>query len=124
MTRIRRGASIAMGLLMSLTAIGGGERAAAQSSPSPGRAARAPGVVVAETTSIEAKVDAVDVKTRRAMVTGPTGKTLSVKVGTDVRNLDQVKAGDYLVVRYFEPLALFIRKSTEPRAAAEGAAVQ
>ena len=31
-----------------------------------------------------------------------------------------VKPGDQLVVRYFEPLALFVRKGSEPRAAAEG----
>ena len=40
-----------------------------------------PRVVVAETTSIEARLDAVDVKTRLMTVTGPRGKTLTLKVG-------------------------------------------
>ena len=81
-------------------------------------------MVVAETTSIEARVDAVDVKTRRMTVTGPHGKTLTLRVGPDVKDLDRVKPGDQLVVRYFESLALFVRKAAEPRAATEGTAVQ
>jgi hypothetical protein len=126
MTRMGRGKGTTMALLMALAAIAGGERnAAAQSTAGPAAAAKAgPRVVVAETTSIEARLDAVDVNTRRAMVTGPGGKTVSIKVGPEVKDLDQVKPGDQLVVRYFEPLALFIRKSAEPRAAAEVTAVQ
>ena len=80
--------------------------------------------MVAETTSIEARLDAVDVKTRLMTVTGPRGKTLTLRVGPGVKNLDQVTRGDQLVVRYFEPLALFVRKDGEPRAATEGTAVQ
>ena len=112
-----------LAVLVALAVIAGGEReAAAQSTAAAGKAS--PLVVVAETTSIEARLDAVDVKTRRMTVTGPGGKTLTLKVGPDVKDLDQVKPGDQLVVRYFEPLAVFVRKATEPRAAAEGTAVQ
>ena len=110
-------------LLLALAAIAGGERTtAAQTTTAPAKAGSR--LVVAETTSIEARLDAVDVKTRRMTVTGPHGKTLTLKVGPDVKDLDQVKPGDQLVVRYFEPLAVFVRKATEPRAAAEGTAVQ
>jgi hypothetical protein len=112
-----------LALLMALAVIAGGERTAAAQS-TPGAAKAGPRVVVAETTSIEARLDAVDVNTRRMTVTGPRGKTLTLKVGPDVKDLDQVKPGDRLVVRYFEPLAVFVRKGGEPRAAAEGAAVQ
>ena len=80
--------------------------------------------MVAETTSIEVRLDAVDVKTRLMTVTGPRGKTLTLRVGPGVKNLDMVARGDQLVVRYFEPLALFVRKDGEPRAATEGTAVQ
>ena len=51
-------------------------------------------------------------------------KTLTLKVGPEVKDLDQVKPGDQLVVRYFESLVLFVRKGDEPRAATEGTAVQ
>jgi hypothetical protein len=116
-----RGKKMTLALLMAVAAVAGGERTAAAQSTA---AKATPRVVVAETTSIEARLDAVDVKTRRMMVTGPRGKTLTLKVGPDVKDLDQVKPGDQLVVRYFEPLALFVRKGNEPRVAAEGAAVQ
>jgi hypothetical protein len=110
-----RGKKMTLALLMALAAVAGGERTAAAQSTA---AKATPRVVVAETTSIEARLDAVDVKTRRMMVTGPRGKTLTLKVGPDVKDLDQVKPGDQLVVRYFEPLALFVRKGNEPRVAA------
>ena len=112
-----------LALLIALAAIAGSERpAAAQSTATAAKAG--PRMVVAETTSIEARLDVVDVKTRRMTVTGPRGKALTLKVGPDVKDLDQVKPGDQLVVRYFEPLVLFVRKSGEPRAATEGTAVQ
>jgi hypothetical protein len=115
-----------LALLLALAAIAGGERtAAAQSTAAPVAAAKAgPRVVIAETTSIEARLDAVDVNTRLMTVTGPQGKTLTLRVGPEVKDLDQVKPGDRLIVRYFEPLALFVRKSGEPRAATEETAVQ
>ena len=110
-----------LALLIALAAIVGGERTAAAQST----AAKAdPRVVVAETTSIEARLDAVDAKTRLMTVTVPRGKTLTLRVGPEVKDLDQLKPGDQLVVRYFEPLALFVRKGSEPRAAAEGGSVQ
>ena len=117
---------MALGGLMALAAIAGGERtAAARSTAAPATTAKAdPRVVVAETTSIKARVDAVDVKKRVLTVTSPTGKTLTLKVGSEVSDLDQVKPGDQLVVRYFESLALFVRKGGEPPAAIERTAVQ
>lgn len=117
---------MALALLTALVAIAGGERAAgAQSTAAPGAAAKAsPRVVVAETTSITARVDAVDVGKRLVTVTGPGGKMVTLRVGREVKDLDQVKPGEQLVVRYFESLALFVRKGGEPRAAGEGTAVQ
>jgi hypothetical protein len=53
-------------------------------------------------TSIKAKVDAVDVDKRLVTATGPRGKTVTRKVGPEVKNLDQVKPGDQLVIRYLD----------------------
>ena len=126
MMRVGRGKRIALGLLMALAAVAGGEcTAAAQTTAAPGAAAKAgPGVVVAQTTSITAKVDAVDVDKRLVTVTGPRGRTVTLKVRPEVKNLDQVKPGDQLVVRYLESVALFVRKGGEPPAATEATAVQ
>ena len=126
MTRVGRGKRIALGLLVALAAVAGGEHTAtAQSTAAPAAAAKAgPGMVVAETTSIKAKVDAVDVEKRLVTVTGPRGKTVTLRVGPEVKNLDQVKPGDEIVVRYFESVALFVRKGGTRPAATETAAVQ
>ncbi len=127
MTGAARRTSIALGFLMALAAVAGGERTAvAQSTAAPAAAAKkvGPGLVIAETTSITAKVDAVDVGKRLVTVTGPRGKTVTLKAGPEVKNLDQIKPGDELIVRYFESVGLFIRKSDTPPAATETAAVR
>ncbi len=83
-----------------------------------------PGVVMVEVAELKAKVDAVDPVKRLVTVTGPRGNTVMLKVGPEVKNLDQVKAGDQIVARYYDSVALFVRKSSEPPAAGEVAAVQ
>ncbi len=83
-----------------------------------------PGVVVAEVTQLKAKVDAVDYAKRLVTLTGPRGNTVTVKVGPQAKNLDQVKAGDQLTVRFYDSIALFVRKSSEPPAAAAMTAVE
>ena len=110
-----------LALLMALAVIAGSERTTAAQSTA---AKASPRLVVGETTSIEARLDAVDVKKRLVTVTGPRGKTLTLKVGPDVKDLDQVKPGDQLVVRYFEPLGVFVRKGGERPGATEANAVQ
>jgi hypothetical protein len=67
-----------------------------------------PGGVIVSTREISAKVDAVDPQKRVITLTGPSGNTAKLKVGDDVKNLDQIKAGDQVVVRYSEALALAV----------------
>jgi hypothetical protein len=121
MTRMGRGKRRTLALLMALAVIAGGGRTIAAQSTA---AKASPRTVVGETTSIEARLDAVDVKKRLVTVTSPRGKTLTLKVGPDVKDLDQVKPGDQLVVRYLESVALFVRKGGEPPAATEATAVK
>ncbi len=90
----------------------------------PGSASSKPGAVRVETMEFKAKVDAVDQEKRLVTLTGPRGKTVTVKAGPEVRNLAQVKPGDVLTVRYLESVALFVRKSSEPPAATEAQAVE
>src|SRR5678816_1533439 len=89
MTRMGRGKQMPLALLMAVAAVAGGERTAAAQSTA---AKATPRVVLAETTSIEARLDAVDVKTRRMMVTGPRGKTLTLKVGPDAVSYTHLRA--------------------------------
>jgi hypothetical protein len=95
---------------------------AAQQKADPAMATK-PGVVVADLTELTATVDAVDYSKRLVTLTGPQGNTVTVKAGPEVRNLDQVKVGDQLVVQHYESVALFVRKSGEPPAATDVAAV-
>jgi hypothetical protein len=83
-----------------------------------------PAAVMAEVAQLTAKVDAVDYDKRLITLTGPKGNTVTVKAGPEVRNLDQVKPGDQLIVRHYQSVALAVRKSTEPPAAGEVTAVQ
>jgi len=83
-----------------------------------------PGGVVVDVVELRARVDAVDPAKRLVTVTGPAGNTVVLKAGPEVRNLDQIKAGDQLVVKHYESVALFVRKSGEAPAAGEAAAVQ
>lgn len=83
-----------------------------------------PGVVVAESVTFKAKVDSVDKDKRLLTLTGPKGKSVTVKVGPEVKNVDQIKAGDTLTVRYLDSIALFVRKGGAPPAATELTAVE
>ena len=96
--------------------------AMAQQKPDPAAGGK-PGVVIADLIEVTAKVDAVDQGKRLVTLTGPKGNTIVVKAGPEVRNLDQVKAGDQLVVRHYDSVALFVRKSAESPAAGEVTAV-
>jgi Cu/Ag efflux protein CusF len=71
---------------------------------SPGKA------TVAQAHTIVATVEAVDAAQRQVTLKGPKGKVVPLTVGPDVRNLDQVKVGDRVSVRYLESLSLALKK--------------
>ncbi|HET9702085.1 MAG TPA: hypothetical protein VFP70_14290 [Burkholderiales bacterium] len=75
--------------------------------------------VVAETIKVTAQVTAVDKATRKVEMKGPEGKTFSVVAGEEVRNFDQIKVGDMVVLKYVEALTLELRKSGAAKAPAE-----
>jgi hypothetical protein len=53
---------------------------------------------------ITATVEAIDLATRLVILVGPQGNTFILQAGKQVRNLDQVKAGDKVTVEYHEGL--------------------
>jgi len=70
-----------------------------------------PGKVgVLETIKVTAGVTAIDQTTRKVTLKTAAGKTLEVVAGPDVKNLEQVKVGDQLVVQYTQALTLQVRK--------------
>jgi len=74
-------------------------------------AASAPGkATIARTVTVTATVEAIDAAKREVTLKGPRGNSFPVAVGPEVRNLDQVKVGDLVVVRYLEALSLTLKK--------------
>jgi len=60
---------------------------------------------------ISASVEAVDAANRTATLKGPNGSLVTVAVGPDVKNFDQIKVGDFVFVRYFQALTLELKKA-------------
>jgi hypothetical protein len=65
---------------------------------------------VSDEEQISAVVDSVDLVTRQVLLRGPQGGTVTVTAGPEVRNLEQLKAGDKVVVTYREALAAELAK--------------
>jgi hypothetical protein len=71
--------------------------------------ATAPGQGVAERVAqVAAAVEAVD--SAKRTVTGPAGDIVTLPVGPEVQNFDQIRVGDLVVVRYLEALTLELEK--------------
>jgi hypothetical protein len=83
-----------------------------------------PGAVVAEGVSITATVEAIDYDKRTVDLKGPKGKVVTLKVGPEAKNFNQVKVGDKVRARYYDATAIYVRKPTDPPFAEETKAVQ
>ena len=62
---------------------------------------------------LEAPVDSIDVAKRTITLKASDNTTLTTKVDPSVKNLDQIKPGDVVVVKYYESVAWKLRKTTE-----------
>lgn len=62
------------------------------------------------TTEVAAVVEEVDQDRRTIALRGPQGRTRTVQVAPDVRGLETIKAGDEVVVRQTEALAISVVK--------------
>jgi hypothetical protein len=70
-------------------------------------------VTVERVETVSATVIAVDVNKRLVSLRGPDGRTATIEVPRDVRNLSQVAIGDTLKVRYYESIgAAVVPKGT------------
>ncbi len=58
-----------------------------------------------------ALVVAIDKATRTVSLKRPNGETSDIVAGLDVKNFDQIKVGDSVVVRYVEALSLELKKT-------------
>ena len=60
---------------------------------------------------LTAQVVAIDKATRTVSLKGPKGNVVDVVAGDDVKNFDQIKPGDFLVVSYVQALGLELQKA-------------
>src|SRR5690349_20128973 len=73
--------------------------------------ATAPGKGVAERVAqITASVEAVDSAKRMVTLKGPAGDIVTLPVGPELQNFDQIRVGDLVVVRYLAALSLELKK--------------
>jgi hypothetical protein len=86
----------------------------------------APGKVsAASAVEVTAVVTAIDKGTRKITLKGPDGGSLDVVAGSEVKNFDQIRVGDSVVVQYVEALTLELKKTKgKPSATESGAAVR
>lgn len=71
---------------------------------------RVKGEVVADSISASATVEAIDLDKRIVTLKDEDGAVRDLKVGKEVRNLDQVKKGDHVVATYQEAIAYEVFK--------------
>jgi hypothetical protein len=94
-------------------------------------AAKAPGErIAAAEVEVRARVVELDLARRTAVLRGPRGQLVTVDVPPEVKNFDQVRVGDMLVIRYLTAVAARIepasasgiRERVESQAAASASA--
>jgi hypothetical protein len=71
--------------------------------------------MVTRTIQVSAQVVGIDRRTRTVTLKGPEGKVADIVAGPEVRNFDQIRTGDMVVVRYLQALSLELRKTTGSR---------
>jgi hypothetical protein len=76
------------------------------------------GGAIIESQTVQAKVTAIDYKTRKVTLTGQKGNTISLDVGPEAKNFDQVKKGDDVVIETVESVALVVTPKGEMAPAA------
>lgn len=83
-------------------------------------------VIGAAMTTASGQVTAVDPATRTITLRGPEGNTVDIVAGPDIRNFNQIKAGDTLTLDYYESVAVDVRPagSGAPEVVTETAATR
>jgi len=59
---------------------------------------------------VTAQIVSIDKNTRTVSLKGPKGKVMDIVAGDEVKNFDQIKVGDMVVVRYMQSIALELQK--------------
>ena len=82
-----------------------------------------PGRVSVDVIKLTGTVKAVDLEKKTVTVEGSGGRVETIDA-KDARNLEQVKVGDKVTVRYTQALAVFVTKGDEPPSTSDKQTVQ
>jgi len=93
--------------------LGGIALAGEKKEPAAPAKAQKPAFEKSELTTVTATVEAIDQTTRMVTLKGPKGNSFTFKAGEEVRNLPQVKVGDQVVAKYYESIAIEVKKPGE-----------
>ena len=69
-----------------------------------------PGGVITKVSENTASVEDIDYDKPHVKLLGPSGQPRLITVGNEVQNLDSIKKGDQIVIRYTEALAISVTK--------------
>lgn len=72
----------------------------------PAVASPPPPTMVAKSLTAVAVVESVDPTTRQVLLSGPEGRLLTVTAGPEVRNFNQIQAGDHLILTFRKAVAV------------------
>jgi DNA-directed RNA polymerase alpha subunit len=70
--------------------------------------------------TVTATVEALNLENRMITLKGPKENTVTFKVDERVKNLPQVKAGDQVIAKYYESVAVRMAEAGEPLATSTG----
>ena len=88
--------------------------------------AEKPAIYASQTATINAVVEAINHETRAVTLRGPQGNAVSMVVGEEAQNLDQVQMGDIVTAEYQRTLSIevFANDGSEPTAGAASLAAR
>jgi hypothetical protein len=78
-----------------------------------------PGVVVTDVLEVKAALEGIDHKKRTMTLKGIQGKVVTLRADKAVKNFEQLKKGDLVLVDFVESVAISIRSARAPQSPAE-----
>jgi hypothetical protein len=99
---------ICLGCALTLPALAAGEASGEYSSLRPKAQMEAPPEALSGARLVETMLTVEDIDRANRLVTlvGPSGNAFTVHAGSQVKNLDKVKKGDQVLVRYYQSMAV------------------
>jgi len=88
-------------------------------SPAAEKETARPGVVVIDVLEVKATLESIDPKRRLITLKSMPDRILVLKADKAVRNFDQLKKGEAVLVDFVESVAIFIRAAKAPQSPAE-----